>query len=233
MFKFIVNTAKKTGSFIKNSLQKAGSFIKNTAHDVYHKIFHIPSIGDFVSKTMPPLVKKYLDQYGDTIINKIEIFRRPIPSFIDTAANFITFGKWDELKKKYGYDKFFHLGILLNDKIQLERDQVMKLGDKKYKGTEQTITIPVAKKITLRELLENAINKFGPEIYHYNAFKNNCQNFCIQVLSASDLLTTQAQQFILQPVDKLIKELPEYIAPVANTLTDLGNVVETVKQHLQ
>jgi hypothetical protein len=57
-------------------------------------------------------IKKILKKYGDKKIVAIRVGRRPISSMVEKAFNLISLGKWKKLRKKYYYDKLFHLFLV-------------------------------------------------------------------------------------------------------------------------
>jgi hypothetical protein len=67
-----------------------------------------------------------LNQFGPNFITQIEVMRTPIFKVLDKAINFISFGKWNQLKNKYNYDSLFHLCLIAtlagNRKISIEKN---------------------------------------------------------------------------------------------------------------
>jgi len=220
MFKFLHNIATRAGNFYR---QHVSPFLR--------KLSTIPAIGAKLLSDYPPAVKSYLEKHGDTEITSIKVFRRPINSFINQFADYVTFGKWSELQKKYGFDAFFHVGLRLNDSIQLEREQTMKIGAVRPKKEDEFFPVTLTKPILLRDLIENAVKIAGPSFFRYNAFNNNCQRFTVQILQANGLLTADAERFINQSVEKLLKDLPSYVEPAAQAATDVVGAIDTLKQH--
>lgn len=220
--------------FIKNIISKIASIVKiapSAISNVWGKVKHIGQIGHHLQRTMPPKVKNFFSKYGDTQITSLKLFRTPIKSFIDKALNFISLGKWEELKAKYGYDRFFHLGLIANDNIIIERNQTINISH--HTPSDNAEFFPLqAPNITLNELFNNALNNVGDKIYEYDAFTNNCQIFARDVLKYSNLLTPQAESFIMQPVDKLVQDLPDHVSKVAKAVTDLGAVGDLIHQHI-
>jgi hypothetical protein len=186
----------------------------------------------------PPSARRTITKYKDWIIDELTIRRDPIQSFINTAFNLLTLGKWDEVKKKYNYDKLFHLGLVLNLRnpntgevvpIIAEKNEVINISPaKKMDKDTQTFKLPKPQlEITLGTLLANAEQNM-PNYFLYDAFVNNCQDYILGLLKFSDLLTEPARVFIKQPVDKLLVDLPSYIKPVAKRITDLGGLTNVV-----
>ena len=186
-------------------------------------------------KEYPPKVQSFLNTYGDKTISNVTLRRAPIKGMINTMLNFLSFGKWDELRKKYGYDTFYHLSMVFNvanTSAVLEKNQIINLstGYNQQPDTE-IMNVPSPANRTVRELLENTRKAMGDDnFFKYDAFSNNCQVFLMNVLKANGMLTPAAQTFIVQPIDQLVKELPGYMKPVARALTDVAAVGDIALQ---
>ncbi len=59
-----------------------------------------------------PIVRAWLEKYGDDQIADIKICRKPIFSMIEKLANLLSSGKWEENKQSLSYDKMMHLFAL-------------------------------------------------------------------------------------------------------------------------
>ena len=183
----------------------------------------------------PPKVQSFLNTYGDKTISNVTLRRAPIKGMINTMLNFLSFGKWNELRKQYGYDTFYHLSMVFNvanTSAVLEKNQIINLstGYNQQPDTE-IMNVPSPANRTVRELLENTRKAMGDDnFFKYDAFSNNCQVFLMNVLKANGMLTPAAQAFIVQPIDQLVKELPAYMKPVARALTDVAAVGDIALQ---
>ena len=60
--------------------------------------------------------------------------------------------------------------------------------------------------------------------FKYDAFRANCQDFVLNLLRANGALTPTAEAFIKQNSDELLRTMPGYLSPLANTITDLGAI---------
>ena len=202
------------------------------------KLSDIGNVARDISKSLldyPPRVQEFLNRYGTNTISNVTLRRAPIKGMINTLLNFISFGKWDELRKKYGYDTFYHLSMVFNianTTAVLEKNQVINLstGYNQQPDTE-IMNIPSPMNLSVKELLDNTRKSMGDEnFFKYDAFTNNCQVFLMNVLKANGMLTPAAQSFIVQPIDQLVKELPSYMKPVARALTDVAAVGDIALQ---
>jgi hypothetical protein len=157
----------------------------------------------------------------------------------DKIFNLITFNKWDEIKKKYGYDRLFHLALVatirvggIDKKIIMEKNEVVNISTdyKVYDNTEIQKVPLQGKDIRINQLLEEARKKVGDNAYFdYDAFTNNCQIFIKYLLENSGLLTPEANAFLFQDMKDVIRDLPSYVSPVANSVTTLGALVSKLR----
>lgn len=182
----------------------------------------------------PPRVQDFLNKYGNDTISNITLRRAPIKGVINTLLNWISFGKWNEVRKKYGYDTFYHLSMVFdvaNTTAVLEKNQVINLSTGYNQQPDTQILRITNPSLTVNEMMDRTRKQMGDEkFFTYDAFTNNCQVFLLNVLKANNMLTPSVQSFILQPIDELVKELPGYLKPVARTLTDIAAVGDIALQ---
>ena len=173
-------------------------------------------------------VSAFLKSHGFEKVESIEVTRTPLSSKIDTLLNLITLGKFTEAKKKAEYDKLFHLAITISTpsgNYQIEKNETIRAG--KIHGqsskTERMHVIP--KNVSVGQLLERARAKMGDhDFFTYSAFQHNCQDFVLNVLKASHLLTEKVEHFVKQDPAEILKHLPSYTEKLANILTDLASI---------
>lgn len=182
----------------------------------------------FPPNKLPGDAQKAFDRLKDATITKIMVNRAPINSGVDKALNMISLGKYDKAKKELGYDKMFHLSMVLytnKGKIavqKLERISIRPGGS----GGGESIDLPYTTGDTLASFMEKARRKMGDHaFFQYNAFENNCQDFILGCLQANGALSAAARTFIKQDADALIKKLPGYVGRIAQAATDLGGKV--------
>ena len=243
---YIIKDAKKDGKDINFVLEKfkedklEGAGIGSFFRDKFSRYIEQP-LKNIVSNKYKynNTSSKTINQYGDNEILELKIMRTPINSMIDKALNFLSFNKWDSLKKKYGFDQLFHLSLVATVKdsenlknIIMEKNEVVNVSTG-YKTSPKTqlFNLPkINKKITVRQLLENARQKVGDNLFFlYDAFTNNCQFFIKYLLESSGLMTPEAQNFLFQDISELVKELPSYLPKVARSVTDLGGIVSRLR----
>lgn len=203
-------------------------FIKSKAKDLYS------GLKSGVSKVFSTRLDDYnntsketLQKYGDMNIDNLVIYRTPINSMIDKALNVFSLGKFAEMKKKYGFDEFFHLALVAEVKgknVIIEKNEVINVSTS-YKTNDKTETMKVdmkGKPLTINQLMNATREKQKPEDYFsYDAFNNNCQMFIRALLTNVGLYTKEIDVFLFQNVENLIKEMPT-LAKVAKTATDIG-----------
>ena len=99
--------------------------------------------------------------------------------------------------------------------------EIIKANDIRKYG--ELFPINVNKDITFGQIMENVKNGMGEKFLPYDPFMgNNCQVYAMSVLKYSDLLTPQAEAFIFQPLDTMLKTIPKSTPKVARAITQLG-----------
>lgn len=188
---------------------------------------------DFFFGELPFHVSQLLRNKGSLRIVDISyICREPINSIIDKLFNVLSLGKFDEAKKKLGYDDMFHLYLVLKlengESIRIEKNQDINIiTNPQLKGDILKINLN-DKKFNLAESLENTRKVMGKEKFiKYDAFNNNCQDFVLAWMKGNGLIDSnqQAVQFIKQKADELLKQMPQYISTIANTTTQTGSYI--------
>jgi len=181
----------------------------------------------------------FISTYGHCIINRITIVREPIKSYVGSALNLITLGKWQKAVAKYGYDKIFHLFALIDVIDTLTGKTVSCVYEKNetprcYKFTSSIASDAEIKYVekqthfSLNEFIMNSKAQMGDQFWTYDAFKNNCQNFILNSLDANQILTGDMIEFVHQNVDAIVRELPSYTGSIANAITDTARRVRTI-----
>jgi hypothetical protein len=175
--------------------------------------------------------QKTLQLYGNEPITSMYIMRAPIKSMVDTLLNFLSLGKWNEIKEKNNYDKFYHLSLVCevgHRKIIVEKNEQPNISTGfAHEEDSEIFHIDMHGKIlTLSGLLENTRKLIGDtQFFVYDAFRGqNCQNFIDNILKSNDLLTPEAHAWLFQPIEKIVEDLPEYVPHVSKALTDIANV---------
>jgi hypothetical protein len=177
--------------------------------------------------------KNTLKKFGAAPIVHIEIVRTPIVAMLDKVINFISLGKFKVMKDKVGYDKLFHLAMVvkvaagngMNKPIVVEKNEVVNVSAGfNVKNTTQTINVNLnGKALTLNEMLENTRRTIGDgPFFLYDALKNNCQDFILNILKVNGLADNENVAFVKQDVETIAKGLPEHVKKFMNFTTNLG-----------
>lgn len=180
--------------------------------------------------------KSAIEKVGDKVITKIDIVRKPVQGFVDKAFKILTLGKWDELKKKYGYEQFFHLAIECEleggGRVKIEKNDRIDVSTSwSVASNEERQPVPLdGARVSVNELLDRTRKRVGDaQFFLYDAFGDrNCQSFIRDLLQTIGRYTEQAKAFLYQPVDKLAKEIPEFSKKFSKGLTDLGGRVSLI-----
>lgn len=184
----------------------------------------------------PKNARLFIEKYGDSMIdaNSMVIRKNPIQSGVEKVLDFISQGKYSEIKDRYAYDTMYHLrldfsiekrnymtektaNIQFRNAITNEDDEVLKISNPSIKFID---------------FVMNTIKRMKSNYFTYDAFTNNCQNYILNVLQSNNLITSDAKNFIYQPVDDMIKELPSYVKKFASLTTKVGSYVDKGLQSL-
>lgn len=224
----------RSGKYSRKASNATGHAVKKVA-DVAEKATEkaIDTFGyaDYDAKTAA-----FLRKHGSTEITSLVVRRAPVGNMLNMALNAISAGSWNTARTTYGYDSFFHLGLIINEQYITQRLSrvTVTMKDADMPNTE-FMPVNISKRegedFTLKSLLQTTSQRVGKDaFFKYDAFKNNCQNFVLNILTANGLSTPALQQFILQDIENLVKAQPAYMAPVTNTLTNLGQITGAGKQ---
>jgi hypothetical protein len=181
--------------------------------------------------------KKNLYAHGTKIIKSIEAVRTPIMDVINKTLNVLSFGMLNKLKSKYGYDKLFHLSVVvvLEDDTKLVIEKLEKISISKFtnsviKSNSEVKRVDMKlKRLSLFDFLNNARRKLTPDQYFgydgtgKSGKTNNCQDFIINLLKYSNLENTEIYNFVKQDLDELLQKLPKYLHTIAKGTTDTAN----------
>ncbi|RTL06722.1 hypothetical protein EKK58_04265 [Candidatus Dependentiae bacterium] len=207
----------------------AGSILdvlKNPA-DTFRQIIH--GVDQFSNMS-----KETINKYGNDNINAIRIARTPLNKVLDKTIDALSFGKFGSLVKKEGYNTLYHLSLILSlssgERLIYEKNEVVYIHpvsqSSSLKPNTQYMDIPVNKKITLNEFINNAIKYMGEKNYfQYRSLTNNCQNFIENSLKGSGLADAKTAGFIFQDMSNIRKEMNKthgYFEKLLNGVTETG-----------
>lgn len=197
------------------------------------------------NKGIPPNVADLLRQVGDERITSLYAARAPVAGALEGALSLLSAGTWSGAKSAGGFDKIYHLRLIINGKYTLEKVERVSftrgVGEKSetfkialdtrvYNDASKTAYRTVPLNVSIAEFYRNGAAAMGERFYTYDAFTNNCQAFVATLLSANGLLTPEARAWIVQDAETLLKNTPAYLSGIARTLTNLGNISNAALQ---
>ena len=157
-----------------------------------------------------------LKKYGDKYIAQIQIVRRPLNHAIQKLGNILTRGDLKRTERKLNYKDLFHLYAILyfydSPPIQIEKQNTPKLSMKIQKPDGDQLNFEARHKITLNELIFNAIKLVGEnDFYRYDVRNANCQLWLKWLLDGSGINDPIYDKFIMQNAPELLKKLPSFV----------------------
>jgi len=175
---------------------------------------------------LPPDARRVLDQVQGEAIRSIKVVRTPLSNIINKVLNVISLGAFQSALKSLGYDKAFHLTLWINDRITLEKNEVvrLRLSNPIKKGSE-IMTVPIRASITVSELIDKTRSRMGNANFsNYDAQRNNCQDFLINILEANGLATPDIITFIKQDAESIFRKMPKWVDKFSKAATDIAAV---------
>lgn len=176
-----------------------------------------------------------LNEYGNYTIKKLVIYRTPISNILNSALNLISLGKWNELRKKYGYDKLFHTALICDiggKNIIVEKNEVVNISTS-YKTSKDTQTHHIdmeGKSFTLNEMVMGCKSRMGDDkFFDYDAFQNNCQVFIKNMLQTVGLYSSEVDKFLFQDLSEIYKKLPGFTSKIAKLITRTGAFISRLR----
>jgi hypothetical protein len=176
----------------------------------------------------PPAERKIISDEGERIIKEIIVYREPLESKVNALVNLISSGKFDEVKKKYGYDEMYHLFMVVkldNDvRILIEKNEVINIHlNPSIKVTAQSMPVALNnKKISFKQFLDNGQNYMGDKYFKYDAFTNNCQNYISSLLKSNGLDNPTVNSFVVQDLGGLTRDMGKTNSDIFRGITDLA-----------
>jgi hypothetical protein len=184
---------------------------------------------------VPKRFRNFLKKHGNEKISSIEMYRAPLDNVTNGLLNVVSLGQWSKIKEMGGHDTLFHVGIIINGKYTMEKlEKLEAREDTNVLKNNEISTYPIAvhKDLTINDMVGACAKRMGDRFVTYDAFKSNCQDFIMNLLEASGLLTQAGKAWIKQDLKKLIEHTPSYMLWVSKGITDtarnVGNVVEAV-----
>ena len=174
---------------------------------------------------LSPKIRKLLEQVGNEKITSVTLFRKPI--------SLSAFAKFVGVLKNTGYDSLLHLGMIINGKYLLDKQDVIHFERSSLPTGKdvESMDVKVDKEITINELLEKTRKRMGDaDFTNYSSKNNNCQDFILNILAANGLSTSETTKFVKQDLEKVFNNLPSYAEKIADAITEAGRVIERVQE---
>lgn len=176
-------------------------------------------------------LKRFMKEHGEEAIESISIGRVPLAKAIATAMSALTLGKFDKAKSNKGYDDFFHLFYIINDRFRLEKNQNVNLIDN-YKPVENEEQFKVGlgglKGKTINEFIKNGEAVMGEKDYwgNYDGLVKNCQNWVLQNMKANGIYSEALKDFTFQDTQELIDEVNPYVKQGMKEVTSVASALD-------
>lgn len=214
--------AYRVAKLFTNPTKYATNIIQDTIRDV--------------GSQYPPQVKNLLLQYGKQQVVNVKLCKEVVSSNLEFLMKALT-GKntWEEAKKKYGFDKFYHLFMIATldngQQLHIEKNEIIRVSPAPRPCPDALDLGSPSTPITLNELMERTKQTVGDgNFFTYDPFKNNCQSFISYLLKTMSLWNDTSSKFVYQDIQGLVSELPSYTNPIAKGLTSVGAFLNTAYQ---
>lgn len=197
----------------------------SAATEAVHKV-----IDWWTGTAIPPAIASFLKAHGDEKVTSLKVGRTPISKTLDLALDVMSGGKFGQVKKRLGYDKFFHLFVVVNDKWRIEKNELFNIiSYSKADGEEDMPVSLEGKDFTIGEFLERASKGDETNFYRqYNAFGANCQAMVMKLLTRNHLMTAEIQNFVKQNIEEYARE--HDLIDKAKAITDVGSIMNRLLQ---
>lgn len=195
----------------------------------------------------PRSLQLWIRKYKHTFIKSVTVGRNPISKNIEWVAD--TFARGRKIKKKYGYDHFYHLFVLvtLSDGSvhRIEKNSVVRVGRPPTTITSSVGPINVSGlRMTPRVWIVRSEREYSggkAQFYAYNFWKHNCQAFAARLLRTLNAYTPEVEQFVMQHANEILqaeggRQLIGVIIGIAGVSDAVHQIVEpffqSIKQRL-
>ena len=239
---------KKIRDYAKSKNIKGGSLIKR-ALKAYNFYKNPSALLESPDNEPTDRFSDWLkSQDANSQIVDLHLGRKPIVSGIRKALNALSFGGFNKVAKKLGYDDVYHNYIVATIKepngqyknFKLEKNQTvtkqpMRTSDFDAKLTKIDLK---GKKLTAKELIEKAQHR-DPNFWVYDGATQNCQKFTKDIIEGNNLgVSDEAKKDDLKPqntvelIDSLgvFKHVPRLITNIAGNISQVTNVGAGVKK---
>jgi hypothetical protein len=188
-----------------------------------------------ISSQFPPQVRNILLKHGNHRIVDIKLCKEVVSENTEFLLKALA-GKntWEEAKKKYGFDRFYHLFMIITmdngSQLHVEKNEVIRISESP-RPCPDALDLGAPSPITVSELLERTKQRIGNDnFFTYDPLSNNCQAFVKQLLITMDKYNEASNDFVYQNIEGLREELPSYTKYLAKGLTTVGAFLNTAYQ---
>jgi len=197
----------------------------STTAETIHKVLDWWS-----GSAVPPQVAAFLKAHGEEKVTSLQVGRVPVSTTLELALDLMSGGKFGQIKKKLGYDAFFHLFVVINGKHRLEKNELFNIIPYSKAAGEEDVPVSLeGKDLTISQFMANGSKGDETNFYRqYNAFGANCQAMVMKLLSRNHLVTAEITQFVKQSVEEFARE--NDLIDKAKALTDVGSVLNRLLQ---
>lgn len=179
-------------------------------------------LNGLMNKGLSLKAQRYLKLFGDVPIISLSCVRNKVNGIITKTLNTLS---------GQNFDTLFHLGMWIQldnkKKFIVEKNATVNIDVKTRLNTDQEQQqVNIEPGLTLNKMFENALNEIGAnKLLSYSAYDKNCQQFVIDMLNSSKILSNSVYEFVKQDTDSLFENKP-IIRKITNSITDLGAVAD-------
>ena len=167
-------------------------------------------------------VRNILNQVGNEKIKSISIFRYPINYVIKNILEISSI-------QKINYDKLFHLGLIFNNNILIEKNSLINMEiNYKLPNNTEFVNVNFNFNESINEFINNGLQYLGNnKFFSYSAYNNNCQDFALSLLIANKINDNSLNAFIKQDVAYIFANNPS-LRKLSNNITDVNNRIKYI-----
>lgn len=173
---------------------------------------------------LPPKSRALLSKVGNENITSITLFRTPLQK--QGIINYLTGNKLKNTLKDLNIDKVFHLGMIINNKYLLDKQEVLHFEPSKIPKNAETLEVPIKDKLNIQTLIDKTKKQMGDEKFSsYDAANNNCSVFISNVLSSNNLNNSQTSIFVNQRAQEIVDKFPSIAKIILKAITNAAAIV--------
>lgn len=187
-----------------------------------------------------------LEKYGDLPIKRVYLVRKrlnPILAFLLDVVTWKSYGKQLSQYRVIANDMdFFPFHTYMMVEVELENKMRKYVIIEKSNGVEVTTNLSkyasqemmkVSRKngvkTTINEVLEQTKERMGPKhFFNWHLYKNNCQQFMVEILKSLDKNNPTYEEFILQKDFFKTIKISDLAMYIMNYLINAWSFIESV-----